>query len=184
MDASFKRVPARHRIKELTNQLDQMKRMKTLDTAVEPPDIALRPHPETAGGRRTSDFSNNNTNQHGGSITSNSSISPSASSSLSHAKFLLLNELSTPKQWRLGDVTISQEVVLDLFHQFEEFYYPHFCILEPVTSLTKLSRDSSLLFWTILQVASRHHPRHDGLAKPLREAHAQVMDQAGHEAIQ
>ena len=53
--------------------------------------------------------------------------------------------------------------------RFEEYYYVHLPILEPVRSLQKLYKDSLVLFWAIAFTTSRHHPRHFHLYKKLRE---------------
>jgi len=74
--------------------------------------------------------------------------------------------------------------VLDLFQQFELLYYPHFCILEPVDSLSQLYQDSPLLFWTIVLVATRHHITLHVHLPALQQAHMTLHAKVLMDAIQ
>lgn len=79
---------------------------------------------------------------------------------------------------------MSYQDVLDVFVVFEEFYYPHFCILEPVASLSKLLQDSELLFWSIVLVTARHHSTLAVHYERLLAAHAHVLGRTCSESIQ
>ncbi|KAF1998843.1 hypothetical protein P154DRAFT_621331 [Amniculicola lignicola CBS 123094] len=77
--------------------------------------------------------------------------------------------------WALGQIDISRAVIIDLFDQFNKYYYVHLPILEPVESLEKLHHDSSALFWAVAFTASRHHPRHSKLYAQLREPVQEII---------
>lgn len=53
--------------------------------------------------------------------------------------------------------------------RFEEFYYLHLPVLEPVHSFHVLYKESPSLFWAIAFTPSRHHPKHSHLYVRLRE---------------
>lgn len=90
----------------------------------------------------------------------------------------------TQLQFQLYDCILSYFDVLELFQYFDECYYPHFAIIEPVTSLTELAAESELLFWTIVAVAARHHKRHYIRYPHIQNVHAQLHGKVCREAIQ
>ncbi|KAL2352407.1 hypothetical protein BJ546DRAFT_987614, partial [Cryomyces antarcticus] len=156
MDSSFKRVPARRRVEELTNQLSKIQRTLTLEQVAESSDNiwgnALRTRPRASRS------------------ASNASVTPLSVTGTSSRWFDRTEHqqrLAHHEQWTIGDVTIEHFTIVDLLLQFEQFYYPHCPILEPIASPQELFGKSDLLFWTVVLTASRHHPQHSPLYEQM-----------------
>ncbi|KAF2727284.1 hypothetical protein EJ04DRAFT_451641 [Polyplosphaeria fusca] len=57
----------------------------------------------------------------------------------------------------LGNIALSADDIDDLFAEYFSHYHPFFPILEPSTSPAQYHKSSTLLFWTIVSVASRRY---------------------------
>ncbi|PVI01779.1 hypothetical protein DM02DRAFT_704147 [Periconia macrospinosa] len=75
-------------------------------------------------------------------------------------KEIYLDEQQLRSSYKLGDVVVEGVIIVDLYQQFEDLYYAHFPILEPITSFAELYKDSPVLFWAIAITTCRFHPRH------------------------
>lgn len=66
---------------------------------------------------------------------------------------------SQETQWRsLELINLPPETVLELLSHFEQYYFPHLPILEPIESTSDIFEKSPLLFWTIMLVSCQWHP--------------------------
>ena len=150
MDPTFKRVPARRALEEVSNRLNHLQRSLGLDQNL-PASAGLedymrlshRPEPirqlPLPGG-------------YGSSISDASSPPDDSSSSTTYAgptNFLQLENEYETGSWTLGDVTFNADQVRDLFKHFDESHYKHGPFLEPCTSLHAYYESSKLLFWTV-----------------------------------
>lgn len=162
-DASFKRVPARSRIKDLESQIDQLKRDRAFSQATSRSSIERTPDFE----RCSSDNSLANDNLAVYAVSEGPSHGSPTNSDLSQmdTRWLNLAEFEAPQHFTLGNIAISFRHALELFQHFEDHYYPHFCILEPIVSLNQLLTESQFLFWTIIVVAARGHQRHASMVE-------------------
>ncbi|KAK4504194.1 hypothetical protein PRZ48_005110 [Zasmidium cellare] len=165
-DASFKRVPARSRIKDLESQIDQLKRDRAFSQATSRSSVEYTPDIE----RRSSDNGPTNDNLAVYAVSEALSHGSPSSSDLSRTetRWLNLNDLDEPSHFILGGISISYGHAMELFQHFEQHYYPHFCILEPITSLKRLFEDSQYLFWAIVVIAARSHERHVSMVDGCR----------------
>ncbi|KAF2169955.1 hypothetical protein M409DRAFT_19570 [Zasmidium cellare ATCC 36951] len=165
-DASFKRVPARSRIKDLESQIDQLKRDRAFSQATSTTSIEHTPELE----RRSSE--NGPANDHLTTYAISEVLSrgsPSSSDlSRTETRWLNLVELEEPLHFTLGGISIPFGHAVELFQHFEQHYFPHFCILEPITSLKRLFEESQFLFRAIILIAARSHERHVTLVDSCR----------------
>ncbi|KAK5743171.1 Regulatory protein leu3 [Elasticomyces elasticus] len=134
-DAAFKRFSSRTRVKELEKEVERLQRAQSLERIVP--------------SRPLSCASINNSGGSGGSDRSPSNPAPEP------VKWLQAHEEPHHVVYRLGGVTLSPHDAIGIFQEFEELYFPHFAILEPVTGLTELVTQDELLFWTIINVVFR-----------------------------
>lgn len=175
-DASFKRVPARSRIKDLENQIDQLKRSRTFDAITPRSSIELTPELNY----RTPSISRGDEGYHtsyaGSDRLSYTSPSPSLSETgNSGAKWLSISDHDSQSHLLLENTTVAYAQAIDLFEHFEARYLPQFCILEQVTSLRKLQDESLFLFSAILMVASRSHHQHSWLSEHIESSLAKLL---------
>jgi hypothetical protein len=167
------------RLKDLESQVDQLRRARTLENVVQ----------SSAGGHdsiRQSPIALPIIQGSASSVTSRQSSSASpAALQPSPTVWLRVDGpegLSSP--YILESVVLSAEQVYTLFRHFEALYSPHFCILEPVTSIAGLAKDSPLLFWTIVATAVRNHARFHHHYENLRQAYHRLYGQTCCSAVQ
>lgn len=111
--------------------------------------------------------------------------SPSGSEiSRTDIKWLGLIETNPPGHFDLDGFLLPYAHATELFQHFEDNYQPHFCIMEPVSSLQQLYNESQFLFWSIILVASRNHYRHAPSYERLRPLVTRMHMQIAAEAIQ
>ncbi|KAI4148687.1 MAG: hypothetical protein LQ340_004995, partial [Diploschistes diacapsis] len=148
MDPTFKRVPARRQLEEVSNRLNHLQRSLGLDQNL-PAQAGLedymrlshRPEPirqlPLPGGYTSS-------------ISDASSLPDDSSSSYNGPiQFYALENENETGSWTLGDVTFNAHQVRTLFKHFDETHYKHGPFLEPCTSLNSYYQSSELLFWTV-----------------------------------
>ncbi|KAK3650873.1 hypothetical protein LTR22_012349 [Elasticomyces elasticus] len=133
LSSAFRRE--RRRVKELEKEVERLQRAQGLERIVP--------------SRPVSCASINNSGGSGGSDGSPSNPAPGP------VKWLQAHEEPNHVVYRLGDVTLSPHDAMGIFQEFEELYFPHFAILEPITGLTELVTQDELLFWTIVNVVFR-----------------------------
>ncbi|KAF2492110.1 hypothetical protein BU16DRAFT_564574 [Lophium mytilinum] len=95
-----------------------------------------------------------------------------------------LKSQPNPAFWSLDRVIIDHQTVMDLFQQFNDFYFPHLPIFEPVTSLEELYTSAPALFWGIVLSASLHHPEHWKVHDQLRDAYQSLLEKISSRPIQ
>ena len=100
------------------------------------------------------------------------------------SEWLFLPEVPTQATFGLHGCVLSYSEVVDSFHHFRELYLPHFDILGPVSSLSKLADESKLLLWTIIVIATRYHKHHHVRYAEIKTAYMQLYAAIIHEAIQ
>lgn len=167
-DASFKRIPARSRIKDLESQINQLKRDRAFSQATSTK-FSVESTPEAE--RCNSDNIRGNDNLAVYPVSEGPSLGSATNSDLSRreTRWLNLIEFDGPSHFSLGGTTLPYAHALELFQHFEDHYYSHFCILEPITSLKQLHADSEFLFWSIISIAARNHQRYAPLFDSVRQ---------------
>lgn len=154
-------------MKELQDKVDRLERERTFDSSLTVP-------------------------QHHRSLSQSAPSSSNGSpeershnaSKAQHDRWLRLPTVSQAAHFVLDATHFSYAEAVDLFEHFEKLYYPHFAILEPVTSLQGLLDRSPLLFWTIMLVATRHHTAFSGRWEVLKDAHVLLYGKVCQEMIQ
>ena len=148
MDPTFKRVPARRALEEMSNRINHLQQSLGIDQNL-PASAGLedymrnshRPEPikqiPLPGGYTSS-------------ISDASSPPDDASSTWAGpTHFLALEDEHETGTWTLGDVSLNADQVRLLFKHFDESHYKHGPFLEPCTSLHGYYESSELLFWTV-----------------------------------
>lgn len=178
MDSTFKRVATRRRVEELTNQLNSVQRALALEQLTDLPegsDMHLSPHHQASVALPA--FSAEQLSlrpfQNAPQV-----VTPSESASSNTAWFnanSLVSPPNFPQYWAIEMTTVEHNTVIDIFQQFNDFYYPHLPIIEPVTSLQDLNSSSPALFWSIVLTASRHHPHHAAVYEQLKDPFQRLL---------
>ena len=113
-------------------------------------------------------------------------VSPSASSQASEAtrsgvplnvgtpqegqrpdRLLRLQAFSGGETFALGDVTLSAHTAVSILRHFDEHLWVHLPVLEPIRSLPQLYSESHLLFWALIAVSCRFHPKRSELYEKI-----------------
>lgn len=164
-DSSFKRVPARSRIKELETQLDRLKRDRAPSHPIDGHSAKLTPESEP----RSLGHDLHNEVSASLSIAERLPYGPPTASGFSHIdeRWLDITEDKTYSSFLLDDVQLQYYEALELFQHFEEHYRPRVSILSPVSSLRQLHHENWFLFWSIIAVAARNHPRYAARCEPI-----------------
>ena len=151
IDQTFKRVPARKQLEEVSNRLNSLQRSLGLDqnphlpasASLEDyirhshrPDDIRRSVPQS----RFSDFTQ---------TSSDTGLGPDLQSA-EPANFLELDDPEEQGGWQLGDIALDADMVRVLFSHFNDTHWRHVPFLEPCTSLHAYYRSSELLFWTVV----------------------------------
>jgi hypothetical protein len=61
--------------------------------------------------------------------------------------------------------------------RFNDFYFPHLPIFEPITSLKELYTTAPALFWGVTITASRYHPHHSDVYGRLIDSYQRLHEQ-------
>lgn len=160
------------RVEDLTNQLNSVQRALALEQPTDIPegsDMHLSHHHQASAALPTPSVEQLSLHPF---QSAPQVVTPSKSSSSSTAWFDANSLVSTPNfphYWVIEGITIEHSVVVDIFQQFNDFYYPHLPIIEPVTSLQDLYSSSPALFWSIVLTASRHHPHYAVVYEQLKD---------------
>jgi hypothetical protein len=171
MDPTFKRVPARKQLEEVTNRLMKLQRSLGLDE-----DLKLsskvtpknqHPTPESLPTRR---IEYNIPSKASG--FSGSDYDPS---SPFDNKFLEISDEPAEGNWTLGTVTLNYPQVLQLFQHFDKVLWRHVPFVEPCNSLHRLYQNNDLLFWTIVYVSARLNNEFNQLCVPLIQHHRMLL---------
>ena len=154
IDQTFKRVPARKQLEEVSNRLNSLQRSLGLDQNPHlPASASLEDYIRHS--RRPDDIGRTAPQSRFSDFTFTSSSDPAAYSapdvqSAEPANFLELENLDEQGAWQLGDVVLDAPTVRLLFHHFNETHWRHVPFLEPCTSLHAYHQSSELLFWTVV----------------------------------
>ncbi|KAK5712572.1 Regulatory protein leu3 [Elasticomyces elasticus] len=171
MDTSFKRVPARNRIKTLEAQVERLEQSRPSQS----------PSRSIQSGKTSGSTSQMVDNPIG--LTSPNSEPHKARSNGSTNSWLALT-VATQTDFLLHDRMLAYHDVAELFEHFAQFYQPHARFLGKVTSLSKLADDSKFLLWTIIVIAVRHHRIYHHQYEDIRRSHDRLCGTMFREAIQ
>lgn len=169
MDSTFRRVPARRQLEEVSTRLSDLQASLGLDQ-------------HTSLSVSTRDNSEANPNQvlnalhwkpisheTSGSSTLGFNKSPSSGEEQTFTKrWLMLRNPREEGSWPVAQMNVNADTVLSLFGHFDKYLSPHTAFLEPCKSLHEYYQSSKTLFWTIILVACREHPVHNGLYPKLQ----------------
>jgi hypothetical protein len=72
-------------------------------------------------------------------------------------------------------ITLSPDIILELLSHFEQYYFPHLPILEPIESTSALIEKSQLLFWTIMLASCQWHPTLSYLYRQMIAPHGRYF---------
>ena len=177
MDASFKRVPARRQLEEMSKRLNNLQKSLGLEK---------NPNFSSPGSledymrhsRRPDDVKRTLAQPRNlgliGRVSSDAST-PEDHLSLESSTFLNLESNDEQGSWKLGDVTLEAKTVRALFKHFEETHWRHIPILEPCTSLHGYYESSELLFWTIIMVSCFLFNEYDDIHYKLLTYHRALL---------
>ena len=151
IDQTFKRVPARKQLEEVSNRLNSLQRSLGLDQNPHLPASAsledyIRHSHRPDDIRRSvpqsgfSDFTQ---------TSSDTGLGPDIHSA-EPPSFLELESVDEQGCWQLGDVALNADIIRLLFNHFNETHWRHVPFLEPCTSLHGYYQSSELLFWTVV----------------------------------
>ena len=161
MDSSFKRVPARKQLEEVTNRLMNLQRSLGLNEEFTAPSSS-RPSPGGPVRHSQSETHGSHSErllEHASQGLRTHSAAPSAAdsdpASPHESKFLDSIDEPAEGQWTLGTVTLEYSQVLRLFRHFDKVLWRHAPFVEPLGSLHRLHKTSELLFWTMVLVSAR-----------------------------
>lgn len=171
MDPTFKRVPARRQLEEVSNRLNHLQRSLGLDQTPgaatledymrrsHRPDVKQLPFPAT----------------YTSSISDASSPMDDTSNFAGPVHFYALENETEQGTWTLGDVTLDASQVRSLFKHFDDTHYKHGPFLEPCTSLHAYYESSKLLFWTICMIGCFVFNEYDPLYYKILPHHRQLL---------
>lgn len=166
MDTSFRRVPARRQLEEVSQKLNNLQRLLgsgqaqydlslASDNATEPIGVAV--HSAEPLSSRPDIQPDREVQQQSLPTSTKLEVSTAQRDSPLSIRFLQLDEDTPSASWTLGGVTVTYDVAKALFIHFDKHKWRHVPILQPCKSLQGLFAASDLLFWTILlQSASNH----------------------------
>ncbi|KAK3674789.1 hypothetical protein LTR78_005511, partial [Recurvomyces mirabilis] len=171
------------RLQHLQSEIDRLKQAQDVDAistgaqapSTLPPDISTQSTASSGSAYETASDSNMNDPKEDLLRTSLGTHSE---------RWLQLPDTTASATYSIAQLVFTSSDITRLFRSFEMLYYPHFCILHTVTSLTKLHEDSELLFWTIVVIASRYHQFFSDRYPPLLAAHHALLAKTTSEAIQ
>lgn len=167
MDPSFKRVPARRQLEEVSERLINLQRSLGLDEDSTLPPVASNVPIPPRFDRLTSA-----TNQDRVQEESTDQHKTKAAEILEPGiRFLDLQEEPQHGQWTIGDVTVSYRDTLILFKHFDAVLSRHVPFLEPCHSLYSMHKTNHLLFWTIVLISCRLYNHYDELYQRLLPHH-------------
>ena len=178
MDASFKRVPARRQLEEMSKRLNNLQKS-----------LGLEKNPNFSSPGSLEDYMRHSSRPDDvkrtlaqprhlgliGGIISESSSVPEDHPSPGSYGFLNLDNKDEQGSWTLGDVTLEATTVRILFKHFEETHWRHIPILEPCKSLHKYYESSELLFWTVAMVSCFLFNEYDDIHYKLLQHHRQLL---------
>ena len=151
IDQTFKRVPARQQLQEVSNRLNSLQRSLGLDQNPHlPASASLEDYIRHS--RRPDDIRRAVPQSHFSDYTQTSSdlgFAPDGQSA-GPLHFLELDSLDEQGVWQLGDVVLDANTIRVLFNHFNETHFRHTPFLEPCTSLLQYYQSSELLFWTVV----------------------------------
>ncbi|KAI8945946.1 hypothetical protein F4801DRAFT_97062 [Xylaria longipes] len=166
-DKNFKRILTRKLTANLTNELHQL-RVSQAQAALDEANPSQSPLLSTIA-------------------TDTQSRDPESSSSPpspAHVPFFFANVAEPLSDFAIGNVTVPPKTVIELIQHFGDQYYPYAYFVKPVESLALSHASCPLLFWTIVLVASQHHPTHSGLYEPLLSPYEDFLKPFSNTAIQ
>lgn len=156
MDSTFKRVPARRQLEDVSTRLSHLQRSLGLGQ-----DHPLSGPPNHVYRSNSGLFLGDPEKQQEVQQRAESSRprlydpSPSSDEDVSTSKWLHLGTPQEDRSWVVENVSLETDIVLALFQHFDQYLWHHVPFLEPCTSLRELYRSSPFLFWTIMLIASR-----------------------------
>ena len=171
MDPTFKRVPARRQLEEVSNRLNHLQRSLGLDQTAgaatledymrrsHRPDVKQLPFPGT----------------YTSSISDASSPPDDTSNFAGPIHFYALENELEQGTWVLGDITLDASQVRTLFKHFDDTHYKHGPFLEPCTSLHAYYESSKLLFWTVCMIGCFVFNEYDALYYKILPHHRQLL---------
>ena len=184
MDSTFKRVPARRQLEDVSTRLSHLQQS-----------LGLGQSDALSAARGTSYSTNSGlflgdperpqeVQQRAESFRPRLYDPPSSSEEdVPGSNWLHLGTPLEDGVWVIENVSLDTVTVLALFHHFDQYHRQHVQFLEPCTSLRDLYASTPFLFWTIILVASRksgngiHTDIHDVLQPHVQKMlSARVLD--------
>ncbi|KAE9373138.1 hypothetical protein N431DRAFT_406474 [Stipitochalara longipes BDJ] len=173
LDPSFKRMPMRGRLEQITKKLNHLQHALVLDQRHTPQinhssaqqDIPAQSNQATGGSSGVARLE----------TTETISSSSSGSSTSCFGLDILGDDFSAIESKQLGDVFVTGETVGDLFLHFYSFRHRHLPIISTQTSVNDLYNSSPILFWTIIVVSSHQNPHHSDLHLNLEEPYKNLL---------
>ena len=177
MDPTFKRVPARRQLEEVSNRLANLQKSLGLDQNAASPGMHIdAPHLARIEGRQsTADRQLPDPRPRRPSHYSSGPSSPIDHPSPQYARFFDHIDDTEQGSWTLGEMTLRADQILPLFHHFDTVLWRHIPILEPCHSLASLHQTNELLFWTIVLVSSRLYNEYNALYVQLAPLHRTLL---------
>ena len=165
MDSSFRSVPARRQLEEVSQKLNNLQRLLDSNQTGQrekvhsmkytgqseqdsPAAVAAAPGPTRPAQGLAAQMP-----LPGWSESAPRILPPS----FSQPGFLHLQEESSTNSWTLGGITVTYHVAKALFTHFNDHKWHHIPVLQVCTRLQDLFASSDLLFWTIILQAARNH---------------------------
>ncbi|MCJ1247809.1 hypothetical protein MMC30_005024 [Trapelia coarctata] len=156
MDSTFKRVPARRQLEDVSTRLSHLQRSLGLGQ-----DHALSAATGTVYKTHAGLFLGDPEKLQEVQQRAESSRprhydpSPSSDEDVSGANWLHLGTPQEDGTWVIENVSLNTDTVLALFHHFDQYHWQHVQFMEPCTSIRDLYASAPFLFWTIILIASR-----------------------------
>ena len=174
MDPSFKRVPARKQLEEVSNRLNNLQRSLGLDQNPHiPPSASLQDYMRHS--QRPDDFQRSQARQADFGRVSSEPSTPDSHPPPKMDKFLILEDVNEQGSWTLGDVTVDADTVRVLFKHFDETHWYHAPWLEPCTSLHAYYQTSELMFWTVVLTSCFLFNEYDDVHYQLLSHHRALL---------
>jgi hypothetical protein len=182
MDSTFKRVPARRQLKEVSEKLSNLERSLGVAGNASSRSPGSTASPQSSGSssqqfrsmpRLFTDVAVNNltlTKQR----KSVDSSSPYAES-MTPQGWLHLQDIQEQDSWNIANITLGTPEVVHWFQVFESIYYRFVPFLERVTSLKTLHEQSPLLFWTIILISMRGRNDTNDVREALGQIHKNLL---------
>lgn len=186
MDSSFRRVPARRQLEEVSQKLNNLQRL--LDSNQSPMAgtntrrFVNQPHTQSyvaPAGAGTSEPIGLD------QATGLAAQLPLPGWSQAPARpipavpsedgFLRLEEEDKQSCWTLGGVTVTYEVATALFLHFSENKWHHIPVIQHCRKLQDVYTSSNLLFWTIILQAARNHGLYESYYTDLLPHHRLLL---------